>query len=494
MKVDTKKFFAAILIFFATIIAMAIHDYRQADNAIFETVTKSLLIFLGALPFMLLYRNILSRKVDDLSDEIHVANEMLYENTTLLGEKLEEKTKELIDEGFQDPLTHLANRHRLIFDMDRYAYHTLIIIHLHNLKELNHFFGKNIGDSLLQQFAIWLGRMQYNGYRLGSDEFALLLEQEYSSDDLTSFCEAFLHKLSLHSFSAGLENVSLNVHMGIHQGDKLSLTHADSALESAIEMAKGFVLYQGNGEEKSQHHHNIQTATNIREAFHSGRIICYYQPIISIVTKEVEKYETLARLINSDSTIIPPLDFLEVAQKTVLYPKITQEIIRQACEAFQDRPESFTVHLCAMDVMNYATVRFIEEMIVVTNTSHRIIFELPEEDLYEHYIPMSLFIQHMKRLGAKIAIDNFGKSYSNFDQLLHLDIDYLKIDGSLINKITHSQRHAKIVQTIASFADAIGAKSIAENVETADTLEQIHTMGIPFAQGYHIGIPAPIYL
>lgn len=491
MKVDTKKFFAAILIFCATIIAMAVHDYKEADNAIFETVAKSLLIFLGALPFMLLYRNILSRKVDYLSDEIHAASEKLYETTTLLGEKLEEKTKELIDEGFQDPLTHLANRHRLIFDMDRYAYHTLIIIHLHNFKELNHFFGKDIGDSLLQQFGVWIERMHYNGYRLGNDEFALLLEQESSSNDLTAFCEAFLHQLSLHSFSAGLENVSLNAHMGIHQGDKLSLAYADAALRSAIEMSKGFMVYQGNGEEKSHHHHNIQTATNIREAFHAGRIICYYQPIISMVTKEVEKYETLARLINTDTTIIPPLDFLEVAQKTVLYPQITQEIVRQACEAFQYRTESFSVHLCAMDVVNFATVRFIEEIITVTNTSHRIVFELPEDDLYEHYIPMSLFIQHMKRLGAKIAIDNFGKNYSNFDKILHLDIDYLKIDGSLINKITHSQRHAKVVETIASFANAIGAKSIAENVETADILEHIQTMGIPFAQGYHIGIPAP---
>lgn len=493
MKVDTKKFFAAILIFCATIIAMAVHDYKEADNAIFDTVAKSLLIFMGALPFMLLYRNILSRKVDYLSSKVHATSEKLHETTTLLGEKLEEKTKELIDEGFQDPLTHLANRHRLVFDMDRYAYHTLIIIQLHNFKELNHFFGKNIGDSLLQQFGMWIERMRYNGYRLGSDEFALLLEQEYSSDDLTSFCETFLHQLSLHSFSAGLENVSFHLHMGVHQGDTLSLAYADAALRSAIELSKSFMVYQENGEEKSQYH-NIQTATNIREAFHAGRMICYYQPIISIVTKEIEKYETLARLINTDGTIIPPLDFLKVAQKTVLYPQITQEIVRQACEAFQYRTESFSIHLCAMDVVNYTTVRFIEEMIVVTNTSHRIIFELPEEDLYEHYVPMSLFIQHMKRLGAKIAIDNFGKSYSNFDQLLHLDIDYLKIDGSLINKIPHSQRHAKIVGTIASFADAIGAQSIAENVETADILEHIHTMGIPFAQGYHIGIPAPLSL
>ncbi len=492
MKVDTKKFFAAILIFCATVIAMGVHDYKEGDTAIFETVAKSLLIFMGALPFMLLYRNILSRKVASLSDEIDAQSEKLHATTTLLGEKVEQKTKELINEGFKDSLTHLANRHRLIFDMDRYAYHTLIIIHLHNFKELNHFFGKNIGDSLLQQFGLWLERMNYNAYRLGNHEFALLLEKHYTQEELASYCKEFLQQLSLHSFAAGLENVFFHIHMGIHTGDELSLAHADTALQSAIEMSKSFVLYEGEEDAELQHHHNIQTAVNIREAFHAGRIICYYQPIISMLTGEIEKYETLARLINPDTTIIPPLDFLDVAQKTALYPQITQEIVRQACEAFQNRIEKFSIHLCAMDVMNPTTLRFIEEMIVVTNTSHRIIFELPEDDIYEHYIPMSLFIQHMKRLGAKIAIDNFGKTYSNFDKILHLEVDYLKIDGSLINKITHSQRHAKIIQTIASFAKAIGAKAIAENVETAEVLEQIKNMGIHGAQGYHIGIPAPI--
>lgn len=491
MKVDSKKFFTALLIFCATVVAIAYHDYKEAGDLLFETVAKSLLIFMGALPFMLLYRNILSRKVADLSQEMDIQTEKLYETTNLLEEKVEEKTKELIDEGFQDPLTHLSNRHRLIFDMDRYAYHTLIIIHLQNFKELNHFFGREIGDSLLQQFGLWLQRMNYNAYRLGTHEFALLIEKAQSSNELTAYCREFAYELYEHSFTAGMENVSLLVNMGVDIGDELSLARADTALQLAIEMSQTFVVYETHIEEESKQSHNIKTAKNIREAFHTGRLICYYQPIISTITGDIEKYETLARLIDTDTTIIPPHDFLDIAQKTRLYPQITKEILAQACESFKDRNESFTVHLCALDITDQATVHFIEEMIVSTNTADRIIFELSEQDIYEHYIPMSLFMQHIKRLRAKIAIDNFGSSYSNFDKIMHLEIDYLKIDGALINKIMHSPRHTQIIQTIASFATAIGAKAIAENVETAEILQQVTTVGIPFAQGYYIGKPGP---
>lgn len=491
MKVDTKKFFVALLVFCATVISISYHDYKEADNAVFETIAKSLLIFMGALPFMLLYRNLLSRQVEYLSHQMDKQTDKLYETTNLLEEKVEEKTKELIDEGFIDPLTHLSNRHRLMFDIDRYAYHTLIIIHIQNFKELTCFFGREIGDSLLQEFALWLQRMNYHAYRLGSNEFSLLVQQELSRKELSEYCDNFAYLLSQHAFIAGMEKVSLIVNIGVHTGKHLSLAHADTALKSAIELSKLFAVYEAHNDEQSYYQNNINTAKNIREAFHTGRIICYYQPIISTLSGVVEQYETLARLIDTNAAIIPPHDFLDIAQKTRLYPELTRTIIHQACEAFQNRTESFTVHLCALDVTDHSTVHAIEEIIVSTNTADRIIFELSEQDVYEHYVPISLFIQHIKRLGAKIAIDNFGSSYSNFDKILHLEIDYLKIDGSLINKIIHSPRHTQIIKTIAAFAEAIGAKAIAENVETSEMLENVTAVGIAFAQGYHIGKPGP---
>ncbi|MFA6187788.1 MAG: EAL domain-containing protein [Sulfuricurvum sp.] len=494
MRVDTKKFFVASLIFCITLVAIGIHDYNEAPDAIFETIAKLVLLLMGALPFLILYRNMLSRAVNSLSEEMEETSERLYETTAILEEKVEEKTKELLDEGFRDSLTHLPNRHRLIFDMDRYKYHALIIIQLYNFKELTHFFGNAIGESLLQQFGLWLTHMHYNAYRLGSHEFALLIEQDYSVEELISYCNTTIDELSKHAFSAGNETVSLILRMGIDASDNFTLAHADTALHSSIRLSQDFMFYESATDTEAQYLNNIQTASNIREAFHAGRIICHYQPIISTLTGKIDKYETLARLIDTNGALIPPHNFLNVSQKTRLYPQITQEIVRQACETFKGSDKDFSIHLCALDVMNETTINTIKEIMMASDTAHQIIFELSEEDIYEHYIPMALFMKHMKSLGARIAIDNFGSSYSNFDKIIHLDIDYLKIDGSLINKIMHSQEHAKIIQTIASLANAIGAQAIAENVETAEILAHIQNMEIAFAQGYHIGKPGPYYL
>ncbi len=132
---------------------------KISQTAIFDTVAKSLLIFLGILPFLILYRNVLSSTAERLSDEIESTTERLHETTEILHERVEEKTKELINEGFFDSLTHLPNRHRLIFDLDRNTYRALVIIHLKNLQELNHFFGASIIDSLRQQMGLLLTKL-----------------------------------------------------------------------------------------------------------------------------------------------------------------------------------------------------------------------------------------------------------------------------------------------------------------------------------------------
>ena len=463
---------------------------KLSQTAIFDTIAKSILLFLGILPFLILYRNVLSSTAQRLSEEVELTTDKLHETATILGEKVEEKTKELIHESFQDFLTHLPNRHRLIYDMDRNHHHALIILHLQNFSELNHFFGSSIGDSLLQQFGLYLTKMNLNAYRLGRDEFVLLIEENNSAEELSLFCEDFVHHLSNHSFSALNENVFLVVRMGIDTGKELSLSHADAALSYANENSKLFSIYEGELELELQHHHNLQVVSSIREAYYDGRIICYYQPIISTLTGHIASYETLARLIDKDASFIPTLDFLNIAKKTALYPQITKEIIRQACEIFKDREEHFSINLCALDILDHRTIRYIEEMIVSTDTARRIIFEIPESDIYEHYVAISLFIAQMKNLGAKISIDNFGSGDSNLEKLIHLDIDYLKIDGTLISKLAYSEKYAPAIKIISLFAQAIGAVSIAENVETAEIFAHLKELNIDYAQGFYIGKPS----
>ncbi len=463
---------------------------KISQTAIFDTIAKSLLLFLGILPLLVLYRNVLSGTANRLNKEVDQAHEKLHETTTLLHDKVEEKTKELINESFIDSLTHLPNRHRLLFDMDRNDYDALIVIHLLNLYDLNRFFGPSVCDSLRQQFALFLVKSNLNSYRLGRDEFALLVDQKHNYDELVYFAQYLLELFSTHIFRVLNENITILFRLGIDASEHLSLGNADEALFEATRLSENYSIFKENNELQNEQNQHIASATSIREAYFDGRIICYYQPIVATKTGKVVLYETLARLIDKNATIISPLNFLTIAKKTALYPEISREVIRQTCEAFSSREESFTLHMCSLDVINTHTIHYIEEMVVSTDTSKQVIFELSESDIYDNFLQVSQFITTMKRLGARISIDNFGADTSNLENMIHLDIDFIKIDGGFVNKIVKNKKYFDVARAIVELAKALEAKTIAENVEDDDTFALLQSINVDYVQGFYIGKPA----
>lgn len=462
---------------------------KLSQTAFFDTIAKSLLLFLGILPFLLLYRNVLASTAERLSHEVESTSERLHETSTILHERVEEKTKELIDEGFVDPLTHLSNRYRLIYDMDRNRYVALIIIHIHNLQDLNRYFGSSITDSLRQQFGLFLSTLNLPAYRLGRDEFALLLPT-LPHNNIEKFAHFLSESIDQHTFNVVHEKISLHIHMGIDMSDHLTLAHADEALEHARYSNIEFSLYDEDKELKKHQEAHLALAGSIREAYYNGRIICYYQPIVATATGAILGYETLARLIGKDASILNPIDFLPIAQKTALYPEISREVLRQSCDVFHSRHELFSINLCHLDLHNSHTLRYIEESIVATNTAHRIIFDIPSQAIEHHYNLVTSFIYRMKLLGSKIAIDNFGADAINMMNILSTPIDYIKIDGTLISKLTSDAKYLKTLEAISFFAVSIGAATIAENVEDDETFILLKNSSIDYVQGFYIGAPA----
>ncbi|MDD5052936.1 MAG: GGDEF and EAL domain-containing protein [Sulfuricurvum sp.] len=466
-----------------------------SNAAAFNSIITSFIIFLGALPLLFVYRNALHNKANSLRNEVISATDELREVNEILETKVEEKTKELISQSFEDSLTGLPNRHRLQYDMDRKSHQALIIINLHNFKEINDFFGVVTGDDLLRQMGHWLKNLNFNPYRLSGDEFAILIssdEKIYSHSDIEQLLTHLINRLNDHPFIVHEESVTLNVTIGVDLGNSISLAHADIALHQAKENSKHIAFYDSENHVEDQYRTNIALASTIHQALNAGRIICYYQPIISTQTGRIEKYETLVRMIDTSANIIPPLDFLKTAKRTRLYPQITKIVIENACNAFKDRNEEFSINLSIRDIEDANTIRFIEETIVQTNTSRQIVFEILESEGIENFEMIIKFIKRMKKLGAKIAIDDFGSGYSSFENILRLDVDYIKIDGSLIQNINTDPKHAVVVEAIADFASKVGAKTIAEFISSEELFNRIKAMGIDYAQGYYVGKPAPL--
>ena len=231
-------------------------------------------------------------------------------------------------------------------------------------------------------------------------------------------------------------------------------------------------------------------ATAIREALNDKRIICHYQPILDQRTGKIYKYETLVRMLTKEGEIIPPIEFLEISKKTKLYPYITREVIRQSCNTFKDRKENFSINLSIDDIKDTNIVNEIIKTIIETKTASRITFEILESEEIENYQEVRNFTKRIKEIGSKIAVDDFGTGYSNFEHILKLNIDYIKIDGSLIKGMENNKKNKIIVETIVDFAKKIGSKTIAEFVYNEASYLISKEIGIDFLQGFYIGKPS----
>lgn len=411
-----------------------------------------------------------------------------------LEQIVEEKTHKLVEQYYTDQLTSLPNRYQLQERLQHNDVVALAILNIDDFRELNDFFGIVIGDEMLVHMGEWLREVSSLCYRLGGDEFAILFtETALNQMELEHRLMRLIGLLDAKTFTINTdESLRLRVTIGVTLGAEKALTRADIALNRAKKDKKQVAFYNQDEGVEEQYRSNMLMAASVRKALFEHRFVCHYQPIVNLKTGITDKYETLIRMLDEEGNLVPPMKFLPIAKQTKLYPQITLEIVSQACNLFATRTEEFSMNVSDSDIRNVETVQEIIKIITNTGVASRVVFEILESEGIESYDDVSLFIEQVKALGAKIAIDDFGTGYSNFENILKLNVDYVKIDGSLIRGIANHQRHRIIVETIVDFARKIGAKTIAEFVSDEETYEAICTLGIDYSQGYFTGKPIPL--
>lgn len=465
---------------------------EHLQKTIFIEVGKFIFLFLTLLPLLILYRNYFYKVNRRLRVMVDKATQKLTYMNAHLESLVEEKSAQVLKQALVDPLTELPNRIQLQQDLNMKGLKAIALINIDNFKEINNFFGIPSGDKILRQAAQLIKGFGFKAYRLNGDEFVLLKKiSERDEIDVNDF-NIILENIQEKEFIVGLEKINLNVTTGIAIGEYDLLREADIAMHLAKRRQQRVIVYKQEYEKEQESKRYLETSKEIRKALGSSRIVCYYQPIVNPMNGKKEKYESLARMILEDGTIVPPREFLEVAHKTRLYSEITKEIVYQACTDFKNRSEEFSINLSAKDILSQDIVDFIQTTILETGTANRVVFEILESEGIENYSQVSHFIAVMKKHGAKIAIDDFGSGYSSFENILKLNIDYLKIDGSLIKNIDHDERQRIIVQTIIEFAHKIGVKTIAEFVATEEIAKKVQELGIDYSQGYYYGQAEPL--
>jgi len=176
--------------------------------------------------------------------------------------------------------------------------------------------------------------------------------------------------------------------------------------------------------------------------------------------------------------------------KSKLYPEITKKIVEKSFKYFENRDYEFSINISIEDILNADTVAFLFNALKNYKNPNRVVFEILETDKIENYTILKDFINDIKEFGCKIAIDDFGSGYSNFSHILELNVDYLKIDASLVKNILTDENSKKITQTIINFAKDLNMQTIAEFVEDKESLELLKEMNSDYAQGYYIGKPS----
>ncbi|MDD2652330.1 MAG: GGDEF domain-containing phosphodiesterase [Sulfurimonas sp.] len=320
-------------------------------------------------------------------------------------------------------------------------------------------------------------------------KYSPLLYEHIEFKEIEILLREWLVHFAATSFFIAQEPVPVRMTVGVAIGGIKLLTHADIALHHAKEKRLAYALYKEEANIEEVYRTNIAMAKTIHQALLQNCIICHYQPIVDFKTNEISKYETLVRLVNKDGSIVPPLHFLPIAKKTKLYAQITRAVVRQACETFKNRSEEFSINLSIYDIEDSATVQEIISRLIKTKTASRVVFEILESEGIENYSAVEQFITQVKALGAKIAIDDFGSGYSNFEHILRLDIDYIKIDGALIRDVATKRNNDIIIETIVDFAHKIDAKVVAEYVSDENIYNIIKAMGVEYSQGFFTGKP-----
>lgn len=394
-----------------------------------------------------------------------------------------------------DTLTGYGNREKLIGDLEAAETdQVLALVDINSFNTINDFYGLGYGDKVIVEFGRFLNDMlgpEFKLYRLHGDQFAVRC---CASDKgaLAAVLESCISYFSGKPLIVENRKITLNITVSISAEPKETIiSTADLAKRYAKKHGYGYIEYsEALGVEKNISE-NMKNAAVLQSAFNDDRVLLFYQPILDAVTNTVDKYECLVRIENGKGEILPPAQFLETAKRSRMYSRLSQIIISKAFDTAVKYPDkTFSLNITLEDILDESTRQMILHRLKAA-ASEKIIFEIVESEEIRNQVGVMEFFREIKNLGAKIAIDDFGTGYSNFEYLIKIQADYVKIDGSLIRNIHTDKSSLAIVELIAEFSKKMNMKTIAEFVSEEAVSDILKKLRIDFMQGYLIGKPEP---
>ena len=384
-----------------------------------------------------------------------------------------EHKHELFKLLYTDNLTNLPNRAKLIEDLqsNNLNLEAVCLININSFKEVNDFYGHKVGDTILIDVAKLIEEnINKEGnhiklYKFPSDNYCIT-NTKNSQDSFIDFVKNIIESIYKNVFIFEPYEIDIRVTAGISFSNKNNkLITANIALQSAKKDHKDYLVFYDELDKFREYENNMLWTKKLKSAFMNDHIEVYFQPIIDNKTLKVDKYECLVRLIEDDGKVVAPFFFLDISKKSNQYTKLTKIVLEKSFQKFEHLPFEFSVNISYEDIENADFLDFVKELFKKYDVNNRVVFEILEDESIKNYNFLISFVDEIKMLGCKVAIDDFGSGYSNFEHLLKMNIDYLKIDASLIKNIATNENSYKITKTIIEFAKNLNLKTVAEYVE-----------------------------
>ncbi|MCT7583265.1 EAL domain-containing protein [Aliarcobacter butzleri] len=402
------------------------------------------------------------------------------------------KTEELKRNLRLDFLTNIGNRYKLIEDVSKSVNPCISILDIVSFSDVNDFFGYKTGDNVLKIVArkieeLLIDKENYKVYRDHSDTFCIVAQNEDRDKFIKNIDEI---SKTIGKVPIVIKSRELYVQLSyvFSFESKENLLETANIIKRYSQANKNIIIYDKALELEKDYEKNIFWTLKIKKALDEDKIVPYFQPIYNLKTSKIEKYEALVRLIDGNN-VISPYYFLDISKKSKQYLQLTKTMIQKTFDYFKDKDFEFSINLTFEDIKSEYISSFIIELLKEYKIGHRVVFEIVESEEIDNFRKINEFFVTIREYGCKIAIDDFGSGYSNFEYLAKLNVDYIKIDGSLIKDILINKSSQNIVSMLVNFAKGQKVKTIAEFVSNKDILNKVRELGIDYVQGYYIKEP-----
>jgi diguanylate cyclase (GGDEF)-like protein len=425
------------------------------------------------------------------------------------GRELEESREHFRHAAFHDALTGLPNRSlftdhlrvalRRAHQNDKYLF-GVVFLDLDRFKNINDSLGHPCGDELLILVARRLEtciRQTDMVARFGGDEFAILLDAIQDGSDVVRVAEKVQQVISAPFKLASHEAIttaSIGVALstsGYAEAEDI-IRDADTAMYRAKDHGKArYEIFDTTMHTRAVT--LLRLESDLRRALEKEELCVYYQPIVSLASRELYGFEALVRWQHPERGIVSPDDFIPLAEETGLILPIGLQVLREACNQLRKWQQSspcnrdliMSVNLSGKQLMQPDLIDRIEEVLHESQINPwHLKLEITETVVMENPELAAVTLAKLRGLGVRLSIDDFGTGYSSLSYLNRFPVDTLKIDRSFVTSMNEADENLQIVKTIVTLANNLGMQVVAEGVESEEQLEQLRSLKCQYGQGF----------